>query len=190
MVLGALKAASNVYFNYTGTEKCTDYTDISATGNLGDGGGWDALACNQLAMPMANDANSMFLPETFSYEDYTKDCQDKFGLTPNYDWVLTEFGGRYNYTTEFKPIKNIIYSNGDLDPWKAGGVTEWVNIDTPVYNIKGGAHHLDLRLPTEADKGKDVEWVRTQEMEMIRGWVDDYQTMYNSPAPEKPVFMQ
>lgn len=160
LVLGGLKAATDVYFNYTGMEKCTDFTDVAATGNLGDAGGWDALACNQIAMPMANSKDSMFLEDTWDYAEYSKDCMDKFGMSPDYDWVLREFGGAYNYTKEFSKITNIIYSNGDRDPWKAGGVTEWVNIDTPVYIIKGGAHHLDLRLPTEADKGQDVEWVR------------------------------
>lgn len=160
LVLGGLKKAADVYFNYTGEEKCSDFSDISATGNLGDGGGWDALACNQIAMPMANSNESMFLADKWSYDDYTKDCMDRFGTSPDYDWALREFGGAFDYQKEFKKMSNIIFSNGDLDPWKAGGVTEWVNIDTPVFIIKGGAHHLDLRTPTKADVGKDVAWVR------------------------------
>lgn len=71
LVLTALKEATGVYFNYTGEEKCTDYSDTSATGNLGDDGGWDALACNQLAMPMANSKDSMFLEDTWDYAQYS-----------------------------------------------------------------------------------------------------------------------
>ena len=46
---------------------------------------------------------------------------------------------------------NIIFSNGDLDPWRAGGVLTPINDDIVVRLIKGGAHHLDLRSPNPAD---------------------------------------
>ena len=41
--------------------------------------------------------------------------------------------------------------------------------------IKDAAHHLDLRLPVDSDKGTDVEFVRMQEAQMIADWVMDYQ---------------
>jgi lysosomal Pro-X carboxypeptidase len=72
--LEMLKTASDTYFNYTGQIKCSNIEDTDATGNL-DGAGWNVLACNQLAMPTAMGANSMFLPEPFSYDLYTKKCQ-------------------------------------------------------------------------------------------------------------------
>ncbi len=50
-------------------------------------------------------------------------------------------------------------------------------MNIPVYNIRGGAHHLDLRLPNEAetDDVTNVNWVRTQECRLIGMWVDEYQ---------------
>ena len=53
-----------------------------------------------------------------------------YGLTPNYQWALDNFGG-YDYTKDFVDYTNIIFSNGELDPWMAGGVTSWTNIYTP-----------------------------------------------------------
>lgn len=153
-----LKNASDIYFNYTGQIQCSNINDTDATGNL-DGAGWNILACNQLAMPTSMGADSMFLTEPFNYTEYTKFCQDTYGLTPNYEWALDNFGG-YNYTKDFKPYTNIIFSNGELDPWMAGGVTSWTNIYTPFYVIKNAAHHLDLRLPVDSDNGTDVEFVR------------------------------
>jgi lysosomal Pro-X carboxypeptidase len=70
-------------------------------------------------------------------------------LTPNYDWAMNTFGGRHNYSMEYRQYSNIIFSNGDLDPWYAGGVTKYVGPNVPVYIIEGGAHHLDLRLPDD-----------------------------------------
>jgi lysosomal Pro-X carboxypeptidase len=176
---GMLKAASDVYFNSSGQITCSNINDTDATGAL-DGAGWNILACNQLAMPTSMGADSMFIAEPFDYAGYTKKCQETYGLTPNYQWALENFGG-YNYTNDFKSYSNIIFSNGELDPWKAGGVTTWVNIDLPQYVIKNAAHHLYLRLPVEADKGTDVEWVRQQESILIGKWVEAYQ----GPVPVK-----
>jgi lysosomal Pro-X carboxypeptidase len=44
-------------------------------------------------------------------------------MTPKYDWALDFFGGR-NIVRDFSSYSNIVFSNGDLDPWSAGGVTE------------------------------------------------------------------
>lgn len=157
-VLAALKASSDVYFNWTSVETCTNIDDTDATGAL-DGAGWNVLACNELAMPCSMGKDSMFIEEPFDYAAYTQMCQSTYGLTPNYQWALDYFGG-YNYTRDFQFYSNIIFSNGELDPWRAGGVYSFVNFDLPHYVIEGGAHHLDLRLPNDADKGTDVEWVR------------------------------
>lgn len=52
---------------------------------------------------------------------------------------------------------NIIFSNGDLDPWRAGGVLTDINPDIIVRMIKGAAHHLELREPHEDDPEDVVE---------------------------------
>jgi len=129
-------------------------------------------------MPDSVGKESMFRPSTFDYAAYTANCQEQYGLTPDFHWALREFGG-YNIKRDLKHYSNIVFSNGDLDPWMAGGLHGdqyfEVSLKLPYYVIKGGAHHLDLRLPTKADKGTDVEWVREQETENLEGWILDYQ---------------
>lgn len=44
-------------------------------------------------MPISSGNNSMFLEKAFDYDNYTKECQDKWGLTPDYDWAFRTFGG-------------------------------------------------------------------------------------------------
>ena len=88
--------AANVYFNSSGQIKCTDFDDTDATGNL-DGAGWNVLACNQLAMPTAMGKDSMFIEEKFDYVAYTAQCQKDYGITPDYQWALNNFGG-FNIT--------------------------------------------------------------------------------------------
>ena len=60
-LLNALQESTSVYFNYTGAYPCTNLSDWEGTGSL-DGFGWNVLACNQLAMPISFNNNSMFIP--------------------------------------------------------------------------------------------------------------------------------
>jgi len=172
-MLEALNTSSSVYFNYYGQMGCTNTSDVDGSGTL-DAEGWNILACNELPMPVSWTNETMFVEDIWDYDQYTKDCQEKYDLTPQYDWALKAFGG-YNVSRDFAGYSNIIFSNGVLDPWMAGGVTEFVNTDLPYFVIEGGAHHLDLRLPNELDKGTMVEWVREQETAIIAKWISDYQ---------------
>ena len=83
----ALANSTNVYFNYTCNYPCTNLSDWEGTGDL-DGYGWNILACNQLAMPIGYGPDSMFLEQSFDYDQYTAWCQSQFGLTPDYTWAL------------------------------------------------------------------------------------------------------
>jgi hypothetical protein len=49
-------------------------------------------------------------------------------------WAINEFGGA-NIARDLDGYSNIIFSNGNRDPWLAGGVTEFVNLKLPYYII-------------------------------------------------------
>mmetsp|Transcript_45928 Transcript_45928/g.33677 ORF Transcript_45928/g.33677 Transcript_45928/m.33677 type:complete len:108 (-) Transcript_45928:33-356(-) len=106
---------------------------------------------------------------------------DNFGMTVYYDWALDFFGG-WNQPEDFNHYTNIIFSNGDLDPWSTGGVTmEGVFPHLVVLNIEGAAHHLDLRLPNDEDPQTVID-ARTIETETIRQWIEDYRARQNPTA--------
>ena len=172
----ALAESTNVYFNYTGQYPCTNLSDWEGTGDL-DGFGWNILACNQLAMPIGYGPDSMFLDTAFDYDAYTLWCQQSFGLTPDYDWALRYFGG-FNIDKDFMALTNIILSNGELDPWRAGGLNSNVTVDGSgiALYIKGGAHHLDLRPPNDQDPATVTE-ARNVEMANIKSWIAEYQSL-------------
>ena len=63
-------------------------------------------------------------------------------------WIDTVYGGeRLQYAS------NIVYTNGDLDPWSPAGVRLVNKEDRSLVSltIEGGGHHLDLFWPTEND---------------------------------------
>merc|ERR1712176_810476 len=100
-------------------------------------------------------------------------CETMYGEKPQYNWALEYFGG-INPKKDFMSASNIIFSNGTLDPWHAGGVLEEINDKTVVLYMNGSAHHLDLRLPNEYDP-IDVKNGRDTEIHTIAGWIDEYQ---------------
>ena len=73
-------------------------------------------------------------------------------------------------------------SNGDLDPWSAGGVTYNISHTLVALIIPDGAHHLDLRAAT-ADDPPDVVAVRATEVKLIADWIQEADQMRKHGAP-------
>jgi len=82
-----------------------------------------------MIMPIAsNGQTDMLLPNPWDPEARKKGCKEAFNVTSEFDFVLDYFGG-LNVTQDWKKVHNIIFSNGELDPWSVGGVLK--NISDP-----------------------------------------------------------
>ena len=97
-------------------------------------------------MPFCYDGqNDMFEAQAWDMDQYTKDCQQTWGVTPRPALANTMYGGR-----SLEAATNIVFSNGLLDPWSSGGVLKPVG-GTAALIIPEGAHHLDLRASNPKD---------------------------------------
>jgi hypothetical protein len=73
---------------------------------------------------------------------------------------------KYYWGKNITTASNIIFSNGDLDPWSGGGVLKSPGAHLWAIVIKGGAHHLDLRASNPKDP-KSVIRARNVEKRLI-----------------------
>jgi len=169
--LYAIAAAGTTFYNYAGQLQCLDVS-VSQGGGLDDNG-WGVQACNEMAMPFASGENSMFPTAAWDEKENSAYCNTLYGELPQYNWALDYFGGR-NPERDFAKASNIIFSNGELDPWQAGGVTKKINDETIALYIMDSAHHTDLRLPNVADP-QTLTDARQTETEWIAKWIDQYQ---------------
>lgn len=176
---------------------CTmDKTDFTP------GDGWNALTCNEglnlINWWVQGVGNDLYWPpnqpRNYSMDELVRHSLDYcvafrtqglFGLPQEEDvyslWEDTVYGG-----TRLQFATNIIFTNGNLDPWIPAGVL--LSDDSSEINkgrrtrgkqhesvqslvIDQGGHHLDLFFPTDEDPAS-VRRVREVEREAIREWIE------------------
>jgi lysosomal Pro-X carboxypeptidase len=138
--------------------------------SLGAGPQWPYQSCTEMVMPIGQKGppNDFFYPAKWDLAAIIANCQQQFGVTPRPYWILQQFGGR----NDWKDATNIVFSNGNLDPWSGGGVLQSINPTVVAIEVVGGAHHLDLRASTPDDI-KGVIEARAQEVEWIQRFLDN-----------------
>ncbi|XP_078406445.1 uncharacterized protein LOC144685616 isoform X2 [Cetorhinus maximus] len=136
-----------MFYNSTGNKKCFDiYTEyIHCSDPTGCGLGsasqaWDFQACTEINLLYeSNNDTDMFPAIPFTEAMRESYCHSKWGVYPSPEWLKIQYWG-----DDYKAASNIIFSNGDLDPWANGGILNTVNPSVISFIIEGAAHHLDL----------------------------------------------
>jgi lysosomal Pro-X carboxypeptidase len=165
--LDMLRQTFDVYYNSTGTAKCYNVTE--GTSPTLDDAVWGYQACTEMVFPMANNGDTdMFIPSKWDFQTYAASCKKEFGVDAELYWAATQYGAR-----NLKGASNIVFSNGNLDPWSSGGVLESVSETVVALHVEGGAHHLDLRASNPLDP-QSVRDVRKKEMEHINMWIQQH----------------
>jgi hypothetical protein len=168
--LGALRAAADVYYNYTGSAgKCYDEGGPGSTQEKAETGfdgqrGWGYQVCTEVYQPMPTNGlypapgGDMSLPSTPNQSALFASCEVLWGngVVPRPEWEEHQFGG-----PNIGKSSNIFMTAGQLDPWRAGGITpaELPRDADPSIEFHlnlMGAHHLDLRVTPARPRGR---WV-------------------------------
>ncbi|KAK2505776.1 hypothetical protein MC885_019183 [Smutsia gigantea] len=92
----------------------------------------------------------------------------QWGVRPRPSWITAVYGGK-----NISSHTNIIFSNGELDPWSGGGVTKDITDTLVAVTIPDGAHHLDLRASNAFDP-TTVLVARSFEVRHMKQWIRDF----------------
>lgn len=175
-LLQAASAVVALSFGYDGSSCIEDY-GVAGPGNTpGDGpglGSWGWQSCTET---LHRFSARVIRNYTFNYDASANICANLYGssVIPDTGKLAREFGG-YALADGSSGIRNLIWSQGTLDPWHG-----WFqNMAAPakgsgIYHflMKDSAHHLDLRAPHPQDP-PDVTAARAQYEKIIRGWIEE-----------------
>jgi lysosomal Pro-X carboxypeptidase len=167
-LLRAVGAAAGVLYNASERTQCLELP----TGPSFDGI-WDYQWCTE-RLPQEtyfslNGTSDMFWPAPSNQTAITAHCAAKYdGLAQRPEWVaqsaaLDGAGG--------VAASNIIFSNGEYDPWRSGGVLRNLSSTLVAIEVPQGAHHLDLFFSTPDDP-PTLARVRDAEVALLRRWLD------------------
>ncbi|VDP20454.1 unnamed protein product [Schistosoma margrebowiei] len=174
-VIPALREAVGVFYNSSQSLSCFDYktqfiecSDITGCGLGSDSLAWDFQSCTEMNLHDDSDSttNDMFTSLPLTKQQVTSYCQRRWGVTPAFNQLSTFYGDNI-----WKTSSNIIFSNGNLDPWMGGGILTDQSEKVISLVLDGGAHHLDLRSPDPNDP-PSARQVRQIEVQTIRSWLD------------------
>lgn len=169
-VLAAVNQAIGIYYNYTGLITCNNVFGNGA-GNLGSGNGWDYLSCTTLNIPIGGSKqSSMFGDQPWDQQAQDQYCLQTWGVTPQLNYANVFYGTNINPSVSLRDVTNIVFSNGQLDPWQSGAVLNTTVVGLVAFRMAGAAHHLDLRYPNALDP-LDVVSGRTVEKGAIEYWL-------------------
>jgi hypothetical protein len=70
----------------------------------------------------SNGVTDMFPPSLFDLNATIAYCQNTYGVTPRIAWGPTYYGAQ-----QLQAASNIVFSNGQLDPWRGGGVQQTIS---------------------------------------------------------------
>ena len=166
-LLDAVSQSVGVYYNYSGDVQCFDAFRVEQEADNGEVS-WGYFECTEIVMPHSTTGvDDMFWRNDFNLTRYMESCHALYGTWPQPEWQAVNWGG---WDIGAAGVSNIVFSNGELDPWRGGGVTLNLSATLPSIVIADAGHHIDLYFTNPNDSAA-VANARAFELAQIAGWV-------------------
>ncbi|ETV97780.1 hypothetical protein H310_09132 [Aphanomyces invadans] len=169
-LLQAMLASVNVYYNSTGAVKCHS---IASNGDDDEDDFWDYLNCADMYTPLdaTGGDNDMFWRALHNQTEDERQCQEKWGVKMRPFWPSIVYGGVEAFATS----SNIVFTNGEYDPWAPTGILTSLSDTVIALKIAEGAHHVDLMFSNPLDPPA-LRMAREVQRDHIRKWVQVHST--------------
>uniref|UniRef100_A0A7S2CI96 Lysosomal Pro-X carboxypeptidase n=1 Tax=Octactis speculum TaxID=3111310 RepID=A0A7S2CI96_9STRA len=161
-----------VYYNNSEKLACNDiYTHLEKESTSEHNMLWDYQCCTEIFQAFGQDGiRDVFWPAPWNATSEAIRCENKYaGILPDMDWGIASFGNPDHWK---RTTSNIVWSNGELDPWAGAGVMTNLSDSLISIMIPQAAHHLDLMFSNKRDTHA-VRWARNFEMAHVLRWIDE-----------------
>ena len=186
----SLRESLQPWYNNTRTEECFAIDVSDPVADVEEGkcyGDYSFQRCADLAGPyqQGTPKDPLWPKMDLHASDASATCMRKYGRSARLGAAAVEFGNTVPDTVA--GMSNIIWSNGEFDPWGQYGV-DCSRTDCPasVFSpvIPGGAHSSDLMFSHPLDSAA-VTGVRRLETAHISSWIEARTLRYAGVTPQR-----
>ena len=157
-----LANALSIYFNHSRSLKCL-HLPKNGKEFLGS---WNYQSCTEMLYPLCSDGvHDMYYKSSWDVHGMEKICRKTWGATPDLGRIKLQYGDR-----DISEHSNIVFTNGDMDPWSGGGILSNITDSLVAINIEHGAHNYDLLFSHKEDL-PSVRQARQRERFYMRSWI-------------------
>jgi lysosomal Pro-X carboxypeptidase len=140
-ILTSVYQVMNLFYNYTGeVGSCFNVMSAGPSTLANTNLAWNYQSCTEMVLPVGQGHQDILNYMPWNYTEIVEGCKKMYGITPRPTWIPVHYTSK-----DLTGFSNIVFSNGNLDPWHGGGVLESQSDSVVAVYIMGGAHHLDLR---------------------------------------------
>eukprot|EP01023_Acetabularia_acetabulum_P045962 TRINITY_DN468_c0_g2_i1.p1 TRINITY_DN468_c0_g2~~TRINITY_DN468_c0_g2_i1.p1 ORF type:complete len:519 (-),score=99.62 TRINITY_DN468_c0_g2_i1:189-1745(-) len=167
-LLSSFAKSVGLFYNSTQNLECFDLDPSVNNASAIIDDLWNVQFCTEQFMPMStNGKTDMFWEEPFDIQGQMESCKQAYGVEPRKYHAQVQWGGR-----NIKAASNIIFSNGEYDPWRYGGITTNLSDSLVAIVIPEVGHHCDLYFSNPADP-PGLTAARLQEKAIVKKWIQD-----------------
>merc|ERR1712204_33958 len=121
-------------------------------------------------------SNDMMFESEWDVKGTIAWCNEQYDIAVDVKGPASrKYGGRNVY----KAMSNIVFSNGDMDPWMPGGVLTKQSESVVNIMIEEAGHHLDLMFSNSNDPQSVID-ARAVEVQQIEKWIAQSDAKWNA----------
>jgi len=171
-LIEGIRDFAGIYYNHSGTVDCYNLTSpVNEAAEIQETL-WNYQYCTEIfqIFGQVGGDTDIFWSDPWDPEAAADNCADQYwGDQPREDWMFLEYG---DLDVWARSTSNIVWSNGELDPWRKGGVNANLSDTLIAVQVPNAGHHVDLFFSREEDTD-EILAAREVEIQNMMIWKDN-----------------